>query len=134
MLYNTTGTGFSNQYYGVTGNIGISYLEIVALAKYNIPIAPTVKIFFVAGPQLGIKLSANQYIDQNSTNTDVSSNVSGSDFDIVLGTGASFKVGPGSITADLRYNIGLSNVWKTSPPNNTNQVFSLAVGYGFDLR
>jgi hypothetical protein len=128
LLYNTTGTGIPN------GDVSFSYLEIVALAKYNISVDPSVKIFFDAGPQLGIKLSANAHNNANSTDTDISSQVSGTDFDIVIGTGVSFKVGTGSIIADLRYNIGLSNLNKTSPPSNTNQVFSLGVGYAFSLR
>jgi Outer membrane protein beta-barrel domain len=132
LLYNTAGTGVSVQ--GQTGTISISYLEIVALAKYNIPVDKAVKIFFVAGPQLGIKLSANAHQDANSTDTDYGQYISGSDFDIVVGTGTSFKVGPGNIIVDLRYNIGLSNVQKTSPPSNSNQVFSLGVGYGFSLK
>jgi hypothetical protein len=132
LLYNPMGGGYAVQ--GNNGNIGISYLEIVALAKYNIPVDPSVKIFFVAGPQFGIKLSANAHSDANSTDTDISNNISGSDFDIVIGTGTSFKVGPGSIVFDLRYNIGLSNINKTSPPSNSNQAFSLAFGYAFHLK
>jgi hypothetical protein len=133
LLYNSVGTGISVANGGGTGNVGISYLEIATLAKYKIPVGPAVKIFFVAGPQLGIKLSANLHDDRTSTDTDISKDISGSDFDIVFGTGVMFRVGPGNINVDLRYNIGLSNVQKTSPPNNTNQVFSLAVGYGLFL-
>ncbi len=132
LLYNTVGCSYS--YQGQSGNNGITYLELVALAKYSIPVDKSVKIFFVAGPQFGIKLSANNHSDAGNVDTDISSGISGSDFDIVLGTGAAFKVGPGNIIVDLRYNIGLSNVNKTSPPNNTNQVFSLGVGYGLSLR
>ncbi len=132
LLYNSLGAGYSSQ--GATGNYSIPYLEIVALAKYNIPVDRSVKIFFVAGPQFGIKLSANAHSDANSTDTDISQYISGSDFDIVIGTGVAFKVGPGSIITDIRYNIGLSNINKTSPPSNSNQSFSIAVGYGFSLR
>jgi hypothetical protein len=128
LLYNTTGASYTG------GNLSASYLEIVALAKYNLPVDRSVKIFFVAGPQLGIKLSANQHSDANSSDTDISTVVSGTDFDIVFGTGVAFKVGPGKIIVDLRYNIGLSNINKTGVASNTNQVFSLGVGYGFDLR
>ena len=88
LLYNTVGTGVSVQ--GQTGNLSISYLEITPLAKYKIPVGPAVKIFFVAGPQLGIKLSANAHQDANSTDTDYGQYISGSDFDIVVGTGVMF--------------------------------------------
>jgi|WetSurMetagenome_2_1015567.scaffolds.fasta_scaffold27917_3 hypothetical protein len=128
LLYNTTGASYTG------GNLSASYLEIVTLAKYNIPVDKSVKIFFVAGPQLGIKLSANNHTDANGTDTDISSVVSGTDFDIVIGSGVAFKVGTGSFIADLRYNIGLSNINKSGVASNTNQVFSLAVGYAFSLR
>jgi hypothetical protein len=131
LLYYSTGLSYSSN--GNSGSEGISYLEIVPLAKYNIPVARSIKIFFVAGPQLGIKLSANLHQNANSTDTDIGQYISGTDFDIVFGTGASFKLGPGSLITDLRYNIGLSNVNKTGNNSNTNQVFSIGFGYAFNI-
>ena len=129
LLYNTTGAKFPIG--GSTYDVGISYLEIVALADYNVPLEHGAKIFFLAGPQLGFKLSANAHNETTGGDADVSSKYAGADFDIVFGVGASFKAGPGSIVVDVRYCFGLANVNTSNPPSNTNQVISLGVGYAF---
>jgi hypothetical protein len=129
LLYNPVGGGFSSQGQA-GGNDGISYLEFVVLAKYSVPVSPVIKIFFEAGPQLGIKLSATEHSDATGTDTDISQYIAGTDFDLVVGTGTAFRVGPGNIIFDVRYNIGLSAIQKNGNAHNSNQVFSMAVGYG----
>jgi hypothetical protein len=129
LLYNPVGGGFSSQGQA-GGNDGISYLDFVVLAKYSVPVNPVIKIFFEAGPQLGIKLSATEHSDATGTDTDISQYISGTDFDLVVGTGTAFRVGPGNIIFDVRYNIGLSTIQKNGNDHNSNQVFSMAVGYG----
>ena len=129
LLYNPVGGGYSSPGQA-GGNDGISYLEFVVLAKYSVPVNPVIKIFFEAGPQLGIKLSATEHSDATGTDTDISQYISGTDFDLVVGTGTAFRVGPGNIIFDVRYNIGLSTIQKNGNAHNSNQVFSMAVGYG----
>ena len=129
LLYNPVGGGYSSPGQA-GGNDGISYLEFVVLAKYSVPVNPVIKIFFEAGPQLGIKLSATEHSDATGTDTDISQYISGTDFDLVVGTGTAFRVGPGNIIFDVRYNIGLSTIQKNGNDHNSNQVFSMAVGYG----
>jgi hypothetical protein len=129
LLYNPVGGGFSSQGQA-GGNDGISYLDFVVLAKYSVPVNPVIKIFFEAGPQLGIKLSATEHSDATGTDTDISQYISGTDFDLVVGTGTAFRVGPGNIIFDVRYNIGLSSIQKNGNAHNSNQVFTMAVGYG----
>ena len=132
LLYNPVGGGYSSPGQA-GGNDGISYLEFVVLAKYSVPVNPVIKIFFEAGPQLGIKLSATAHSDATGTDTDISQYISGTDFDLVVGTGTAFRVGPGNILFDVRYNIGLSSIQKNGNAHNSNQVFSMAVGYGLFL-
>jgi opacity protein-like surface antigen len=129
LLYNPVGGGYSSPGQA-GGNNGISYLDFVVLAKYSVPVSPVIKIFFEAGPQLGIKLSATDHSDATGTDTDISQYISGTDFDLVVGTGTAFRVGPGNIIFDVRYNIGLSTIQKNGNAHNSNQVFSMAVGYG----
>ena len=129
LLYNPVGGGYSSPGQA-GGNDGISYLEFVVLAKYSVPVSPVIKIFFEAGPQLGIKLSATDHSDATGTDTDISQYISGTDFDLVVGTGTAFRVGPGNIIFDVRYNIGLSSIQKNGNAHNSNQVFTMAVGYG----
>ena len=132
LLYNPVGGGYSSPGQA-GGNDGISYLEFVVLAKYSVPVNPVIKIFFEAGPQLGIKMSATEHSDATGTDTDISQYISGTDFDLVVGTGTAFRVGPGNIIFDVRYNIGLSSIQKNGNAHNSNQVFSMAVGYGLFL-
>ena len=129
LLYNPVGGGYSSPGQA-GGNDGISYLEFVVLAKCSVPVNPVIKIFFEAGPQLGIKMSATEHSDATGTDTDISQYISGTDFDLVVGTGTAFRVGPGNILFDVRYNIGLSSIQKNGNAHNSNQVFSMAVGYG----
>jgi hypothetical protein len=127
LLYNRKGcvsTGY-NPNVNFTG----SYLDVVALAKFNIQLEGDIKPAIFAGPSLGILLSANY--EQGGTTTDYTSNVSGADFALVFGAGAAYKMGNGNIIFDLRYYLGLSNVNKNSPPSNTNQIVSINVGYAF---
>ena len=129
LLYNRKGCDITayNPVVTVTG----SYLDIVALAKYMIPIEGNFKPNVFAGPSLGLLLGATIY--QGSQSADYSSNVSGADFGLIFGAGAAYKVGPGSIVFDLRYYVGLSNVNKDNQFSNTNQIFSINTGYAFPL-
>jgi hypothetical protein len=127
LLYNRKGCIATN--YNPTVNFTGSYLDFVALAKYLIPLEGDIKPAVFAGPSLGILLSANY--TQGGTTTDYSSNVSGADFGLVFGAGAMYKMGNGGIVFDLRYYLGLSNVNKNSIYSNTNQIFSINVGYAF---
>jgi hypothetical protein len=124
LLYNRKGCSTTNNV-TYTG----SYLDFVALAKYIIPVEGNIKPSAFAGPSIGFLLSASA---SNSTESqDITSSVSGVDFGLVFGAGAMYTLGKGGITFDLRYYLGFTNVNKTSPPSNTNQVFSLNFGYAF---
>lgn len=88
-----------------------------------------------AGPQIGFLTSAetstkldgySQKVDQDAK--DYFESV---DFGFNLGAGYDFT---NKISAGIRYNIGLSNVLKTQPGDDSksqNSVFSLSVGYKF---
>jgi hypothetical protein len=127
LLYNRKGCGVTGYSSAVT--VTGSYIDIVALAKYNIQMDGLIKPSVFVGPSLGILLGAN--VDQGGTVTDITSNASGTDFGLVLGAGAMYNMGSGNIMVDLRYYLGFSNVNKVSPPSNTNQIFSINVGYAF---
>jgi hypothetical protein len=129
VLYNRKGCSIPPPGADPTVTVTGSYLDFVALAKYVIPLEGDIKPSVFVGPSLGILLSAST--DQGSTTTDVTKDVSGADFALVFGAGAAHKMGNGSVVFDLRYYLGLSNVHKNSPPSNSNQIFSITVGYAF---
>jgi hypothetical protein len=128
-LYNRKGCSVPPPAYNPTVTITGSYFDLVALAKYNIPIEGNIKPSVFAGPSFGILLSATA--NQNGTTTDITSSASGSDFGLIFGGGAMYKMGNRGIVFDLRYYLGFTSVQKNTPPSNTNQIFSINVGYAF---
>ena len=102
----------------------LSYLDINILAKYQIPVLVTFKPSVYVGPSLGLELSATGA-------PDISNSISKTDFSVIFGIGVAHKVGNGSVTLDVRYDLGLANINKSGNPANTNQVLAILVGYSF---
>ncbi|MGD1046405.1 MAG: PEGA domain-containing protein [Bacteroidota bacterium] len=135
LLYNQKGFKMEGTMYNVAyiATQSFSYLEVVALAKYILPVEGNIKPVVFAGPAIGILMSANTHVEAGaqSSDTDLKSSMSGVDFGLLFGAGVSIKVGNGSILFDVRYNLGLANINKTSTVSNTNQVIGFSLGYAF---
>jgi hypothetical protein len=96
----------------------INYLTLPVFLRYNV----TDNVHFLAGPQLGVLLSA-----KDDAGNDIKDQVNSSDFGIVPGVGVDF----GPFNAGLRYSLGLSNIAKNASSGFTvkNNVFQVVVGY-----
>ena len=120
------GKGWSDNFTDENGNtvtetIKLNYIEIPILLKLGFS-STAVKPYFFAGPQIAINLSAanNKTGGIAPSNTDVSSNISGSDFGILLGSGIEFAANKKlDLFAKFGYAVGLSNIFKNSPNNET---------------
>jgi len=138
ILFSTQGAKAENVTADVNGvnytadiEFNLSYINVPVMFKYYV----ADKFNLEAGPQIGFLTSAetstkvdgfNQTVDQDAK--DYFESV---DFGFNLGAGYDFT---NKISAGIRYNIGLSNVWKTQPGDNSesqNSVLSLSVGYKF---
>lgn len=138
ILFSTQGAKVENVTADVNGenytadiNFNLSYINIPVMFKYYV----ADKFNFEAGPQIGFLTSAetstkldgySQTVDQDAK--DYFESV---DFGFNLGAGYDFTK---NISAGIRYNIGLSNVLKTQPGDDSesqNSVFSISVGYKF---
>ena len=138
ILFSTQGAKAENVSADVNGvnytadiEFNLSYINVPVMFKYYV----ADKFNLEAGPQIGFLTSAetstkvdgfNQTVDQDAK--DYFESV---DFGFNLGAGYDFT---NKISAGIRYNIGLSNVWKTQPGDNSesqNSVLSLSVGYKF---
>jgi len=106
----------------------LGYLGINVLASYPIPMEGDLKPMVFAGPSVGFLMSAS------AAGVDVKSGYGGTDFGIIFGAGASYKLGTGAILLDVRYSLGLANIDNPTTTSQTNQVFSVCVGYAFDLK
>jgi hypothetical protein len=98
-----------------------NYLSIPVFFRYNI----VPQFHLLAGPQLGILLSAKQ--SDNSGTTDIKDQLNSSDFGGTIGAGVDF----GPFNGGLRYNFGFSNIAKNTSGGYTvkNSVVQLVVGF-----
>ncbi|MEM1405557.1 MAG: porin family protein [Bacteroidota bacterium] len=103
----------------------------------NIPVM--LKLYLIGGlnlqlgPQFGFLASAKQdafdIITGNVREEDIKSDLKGSDVSLGLGAGIDLPFG---LTADARYNLGLSEIDDAEAIDATkNQVFQISVGYRF---
>jgi hypothetical protein len=131
------------------------YIEIPLLAKLTITGKSHFSPYFFAGPGVGINLAADVEINRTYPRTNESASGSSdwsgimnrTEFCFSFGGGCKYAIGLGGITADARFDFGLSNVysggaWTTEfsgrrstdviyAGNSKNLGFALLVGYNF---
>jgi hypothetical protein len=129
--------GASTTVTGGTFTDKLNYLEIPALLKVNFALTE-VNPYVFAGPVLGVMLSANE--DQTptggtTTTSDISSLLSGTDFDIMFGAGVGFKIAPKiELYGQFGYSLGLSNILKNATTQTLkNNSIQLTAGAMFAL-
>ena len=108
-------------------SLGLTYIEIPVLLKYNVPMAGMVSPNLFIGPSLGILLSAD------ADGEDVKEFFKGTDFGVVIGAGVDFDLGTGKVTLDARYNLGLTSLDDTDDADVKNSGISVMVGYLFGI-
>jgi hypothetical protein len=118
---------------GITFKTKLDYLVIPVLAKFKFQGSETVKPYVLAGPYLGLKMSAKLSAegDGGSADTDLDG-AKGTTFGVTFGAGIGVKMGDGNILVEARYNLGLSNIYDADYLDCKNRSFSLMVGYGFN--
>jgi len=147
--------GSANSWYIVNYAARFDYIEIPLLAKFTVNGKSHFSPFFFAGPGIGINLAADVDVEFTDARTDES--VSGSsdwsgimsrtEFCFSFGAGCRYAIGLGGITADARFDLGLSNVYSGGEVateiggyeftevfragNSKNLGFALLVGYNF---
>lgn len=116
-----------------TGNVkfNLSYLNIPVMIKYYV----ADKFNLEAGPQIGFLTSAKTSTQLDGSSQTVDEDIKDSfesvDFGLNFGAGYDFTK---NVSAGIRYNLGLSNIFKTENGDDSktqNSVFLLSVGYKF---
>ncbi len=101
----------------------LALFEVPILLKAKFPAGP-VKPYVFAGPSIGFILSATETDEPQgfpSTDTDIKSTLNSTDFGLVFGAGAEFKVAPlVALTLDARYSLGLTDLSKGVPGEVTH--------------
>jgi hypothetical protein len=127
LLYSQRGADASN----FDASIKLDYIEIPMLAMLTIPMEGrfTPNVFF--GPSVAFNVSAKYSVAGYSE--DIKDEISTTDVGIAVGAGVKVgDLGPGAITADIRYTIGLTNVLDDDSDDSIkNRVLCFMVGYAF---
>ena len=107
---------------GGDGKINLGYINVPLMFKYAI----AEKFNVEAGPQIGLLVSAKEKYNGNSD--DIKDQLNSVDFSIGLGASYDFTQ---NLSADVRYNAGVSNIAKESDSKIRNGVFQIGLGYKF---
>ncbi len=132
-----------------------SYIEIPVLARYTVRTNGRARPYFFFGPSIGINLSANVDIERTNSRThqtatgsmDYSDVMRRTEFGLAFGAGCAVEAGPGAITLDGRFDLGLSKTFTDGEVsgdiggsrmtssvfagNSKNIGFALLMGYEF---
>lgn len=136
LIYSMQGSKFDMLYvegtdiYNTENTFKLNYLNIPLMFKYN-----ENKLFFEAGPQIGILTSAKLKTSVEgfgSGSQDVKELFKTIDLGLGFGIGYNFSE---QVGVNLRYNFGLTNIAETEDGDNTkikNSVFALSLAYKFE--
>lgn len=110
--------------------VGCSYkaIDIPVLVGWDFKINDSFTVTPLVGPKISIPVGKFTMKPEGGEELDydIDSPVL---FSIVVGAGVAYKVGPGAIVGDLRYNIGVSSLALESGDVATPRGLQLSVGY-----
>jgi hypothetical protein len=115
-----------------TAKVNIDYLDLVALAKFYIPVSQNsvIQPNIYAGPYAGLKLKGKlKYELAGVSGENELVHLKSTDIGLVFGGGLDFSAGRGKLLIDFRFGMSLSSISKEE--DDKNRVFSVLVGYSF---
>ncbi len=116
---------------GLESQQKINYIEIPLLAMATLPNTSKIKPNIFAGPAIGILLS-NKIT--NGEEIDIKDASRSADIGLVFGAGAEYSLVTGSISLDVRYELGLTSTMQEEEDKAVkNSVISIMVGYGMQF-
>lgn len=137
--YNMVGMKGDMRYgaYSVEVEMDCSYnaIDIPVLVGWDFKVSDNLTVTPLIGPKISIpvgKLAAETEVsvggvsEKEDDDYDIDTSVL---FGVVVGAGVAYKVGPGAIVGDLRYNIGVSSLALESGDVATSRGLQLSVGY-----
>ncbi|NTS41052.1 PorT family protein [Flavisolibacter sp. BT320] len=105
--------------------LNLSYINVPFLLQYNFANGFRLQ----GGPQVGFLVGVSDKVNDQELNLRKTSDYKAVDVSIPLGLS---YLGYSGFGVDARYNIGLTNVYKTDPGTAKNGVFQVGVFYLFD--
>lgn len=129
---------------GVLIKLNHPYLEILVPLTLIIPVENSdFRLRLYGAPNVAFELSC-RFVATDFTDTEsadcaderIGFETRSVDFGVAFGLGADIPLGPGALTLDGRYDIGLTNINTTTPPRDAvikNRVWQFLAGYLFWL-
>lgn len=126
--------------------IELDYIEVPLLLAVNVPTNSSVRPRFYAGPQISFEASCTLTGTSGTVSVDLDCdtqeledlgfNTKGTDFSLLFGGGLEIAAGPGVLTFDGRYDLGLTNINDTEGDETDvkNRNIQLMAGYAFRLQ
>lgn len=113
------------------------YIEIPVVLKFNLPLGPAVpfRMSVFAGPDFAFNVAANQTLDAHPANPmptyyDLRPSTRPFDFNLAIGAGAGYDVGPTNLSLELQYTFGTGRINRSGTENLRSGVFTVIAGVG----
>ncbi|MBN2227738.1 MAG: PorT family protein [candidate division Zixibacteria bacterium] len=154
VLYTSRGAKVerNDAYFNGTLEYRLHYLEFPILLRMSLPTGKDLRPYLLAGPGIAVNIGAKSKIEGHAYNEeteewedagseeDIDGLFKGIDWELVVGAGVDYKVGPGKIFIEARYVMGLSVIYSygvdTLPdgmeaPDEHNSAINILAGYSF---
>ena len=117
----------------VSGQLRLSYLDVPLVAKVYIPTKGSpVMPYLYAGGFVGFEVDCSLRLEGTVT-VELDCETAGleqeTNYGAVFGGGTDVRVGPGALTLDVEYALGLRNIADDPDVEAHSRVFSIAVGF-----
>lgn len=126
---------------GVTGKFKLAYFEVLVPLTFLIPVeGARIVPRLYAGPAVAFELSCKVSgelggvsVDTDCDDESVDAPTKSVDFGAFAGAGVDIMAGPGAITLDVLYNLGLADIndFPGDPNSVKNRNIQIMAGYGF---
>lgn len=117
------------------GTLNFAYIDIPILARYTFATGGSVSPFILAGPNVGFNVTAESEFEagDESNTEDISDEVSSTDLGVELGGGIDYPLSGGTVTVDVRYGLGFTNVVDADDTDIslTNRALMVTAGFRF---
>jgi hypothetical protein len=127
VYYSSQGGKIPNPFGSGEMNLNLSYINVPVLLQYNFANGFRLQ----GGPQVGFLVGVSDKVNDVELHRLSTDNFKSVDVSLPLGIS---YLGYSGLGVDARYNIGLTNISKSSTPTIKNSVFQVGAFYLFDHR
>jgi hypothetical protein len=118
---------------GIDALLRLSYAEVPLTAKLLLPTGGIVRPYLYAGGFASFEVACSLMAVGMGVSLDIGCDEAQdrgkSDYGVIFGAGSDFAVGPGAVTLDVEYAVGLRDISDNLPGTAYHRVLSIAAGF-----